>query len=398
MRRAVASAIVLAVVVASRAGAQESNFALVPGANVLAPSGWSFTPGVGVGTGWDSNVLVRNSNSDTPSDVLNIVSPQAALNYNGRRGQLSASYDGAFLLYRTLDTLNSYDQRASLYARRALSKHVGFFVRNTIAFVPTTELADFVAVPFVRTGSEFEDLRAGFDAALTKFTTLAATYDLQLVNFNQDVPGAIRLQGGHSNGGTLDLRHLVSPHFALTLDYQFQHADVQDSQTFDIQNWWAGVDYQVSDVTHVYAAGGVSRLNVSQFGTDRTGPAWRMGLSRSIRTALADVHYSRSFVPSYGFGGTMQNEEATARLRYPLGRRLSASTGVSFRRDDPLTVGALPLRSFWLEGTIAYATSSWFRIEGYFAGTRQTITRADGQLDRNRAGIQIVAAKPMRIP
>jgi len=377
--------------------AQQSNFAPVAGANGQALPGWSFTPGVAAGSSWDDNVLVRGEGNQTPDDVLNVIAPRAALDYNGRRGQLSATYDGSFLMYRELDQLNSYDQRSSLYAQRLLTKHVAFFVRNTAAWVPTTELAEFVAVPFIRTGSHLEDLRTGFDAGLTKFTSISFSYDFQLVDFNQDVPGATRLQGGHSHGATFTLRRLLNPRLATTVDYQFQHAALRLDQTFDIQNWWAGLDYHLSESTHVFAAGGISRLGVTQFSTDRTGPALRMGLGRSLRSASVDVHYSRSFVPSYGFGGTMQNEEATARLRFPLGRRVTSSAGLSWRRDDPLTLGELPLRSYWVEGTIGYVASPWVRIEGYFAGTHQTIARPGGVLDRNRAGIQVVTARPVRI-
>lgn len=377
--------------------AQESNFTPVPGANPQASPGWSFTPGVGVGTGWDDNVLVRGGDNETPDDVLNVVSPRAALDFNGLRGQLSANYDGAFLMYRELNQLNSYDQRGSFFARRLLTKHVAFFVRNTAALVPTTELAEFVAVPFVRTGSRLENLRTGMEAALTKFTSIATSYDFELVDFAQDAPGAIHLQDGHSHGASMTLRHLLDARLALTADYEYQHAALREHQEFDIQNGWFGVDYRVSESTHVFAAGGISRLGVTLLETDRTGPAWRFGLAHSLSTASVDVHYSRSFVPSYGFGGTMQNEEATAHLRFPLGRRVSASTGVSLRRDDPLTLGELPLRSYWIEGSIGYAATAWVRIEGYYAGTHQTIQRAGGQVDRLRAGIQIVTAKPVRL-
>jgi hypothetical protein len=300
-------------------------------------------------------------------------------------------------MYRQLNQLDSYDQRASLYARRLLTKHVAFFVRNTTAFVPTTELAEFVAVPFVRTGSHLEDLRTGMEAGLTKFTSVAVSYDFQMVDFAQDVPGVTNLQGGHSHGASFTLRHMLNPRLAMTADYQFQHAVLREFQQFDIQNWWAGVDYEVSEATHVFAAGGISRLGVTQFSTDRIGPALRIGLLRSISTASVDVHYSRSFVPSYGFGGTMQNEETAAHLRFPLARRVSASTGVSWRRDDPLTLGELPLRSFWVEGSVGYAFNAWARLEGYYTGTHQTIQRAGGVLDRNRAGVQVVTAMPMRI-
>jgi hypothetical protein len=379
------------------ARAQDSNFTPVPGASVQATPGWVLTPGVAVGTGWDDNVLVRGGDNLTPGDVLNTISPRAALTFNAPRTQMATNYDGAFLMYRELSQLNSYDQRASFYVRHLLTKHVAFFVRNTTAFVPTTELAEFVAVPFIRTGSHLEDLRGGVEAALTKFTSLTGSYDFQMVDFNQDAPGASNLQDGHSHGVSLNVRHLLDAHLAMTADYQYQHAALRENQQFDIQNGWFGVDYQVSESTHLFAAGGISRLFVTLSQTNRTGPAWRLGLARSLSTAALDVHYSRSFVPSYGFGGTMQNEEATARVRFPLGRRVSGSTAFSWRRDDPLTIGELPLRSFWVEGSVGYAATPWVRIEGFYAGTQQTIQRAGGTLGRNRAGVQVVTARPVRM-
>lgn len=397
MARTLAFTMAFAVVLAqSAARAQDSNFAPVPGQGQAAP-GWTFNPGVAVGTSWDDNVLVRGEGNETPNDVLNVVSPRAALDYNGRRSQFSATYDGSFLLYRELNELNGYDQRSSVMARRLVTKHVAIYARNTAAFVPTTELVEFVAVPFVRTGSRLEDFRTGVEAGLTKFTSLAFSYDFQLVDFDQTSPGAARLQGGYSHGATADMHHLLNARLALTADYQFQHAALRRDQTFDIHNGWVGLDYKLSELTHIYGSGGISRLGVTEFGTERTGPAWRAGLEHGIRTATVDVHYSKSFVPSYGFGGTMQNEEATARLRTPIGRRLSASGAFSLRRDDPLTFGELPLRSYWIEGTVGYAATPWVRIEGYFAGTHQTITRPGGELDRNRAGIQVVTGRPMKI-
>ena len=136
---------------------------------------------------------------------------------------------------------------------------------------------------------------------------------------------------------------------------------------------------------------------MTQFSQDRTGPAWRLGLIRKVGRAGADVLYTRSFVPSYGFGGTMQNQEVTARLQLPLGRRVYTTSMLSWRRDDPLTVAQLPLRSYWIEGSIGYAVTPWVRFEAFYAGTYQTIDRPGGALDRNRVGLQIMTAKPVRI-
>jgi hypothetical protein len=401
MNRVLVSTLVLAALLRPvAAGAQESNFVPVAMADEQAPAGWSFLPTLAIGTAYDDNVLVRGNGDSTPSDMVSVINPRGRLDFNGARGQLSASYDGAFALYRDFNQLNSYDQHSSFFGRRLITPHLALFVRNSAAAVPTTELETLVGVPFVRTGSRVDDLRTGFEAAFSKRTTMVVSYDFQYVDFDHSAPGTASLFGGHSNGATMTLKHLLTGRLALTGDYDIQHAVLQDiAASFDVQNAWAGAEYRISDLTRVFAAAGVSRLGVTQFSESRTGPAWRAGLTRSFRRAGVDILFSRSFVPSYGFGGTMQNEDLTGRLQLPVGRRVYTTTALSYRRDDPLTTldGNLPLRSYWVEGTIGFAASRTVRFEIFYAGTRQTIDRPGGELDRNRVGIQIVTAKPMRI-
>jgi hypothetical protein len=141
----------------------------------------------------------------------------------------------------------------------------------------------------------------------------------------------------------------------------------------------------------------VSRLAVTEFSAAQTGPAWRLGLTRQLRAAAIDLLYNRSFVPSYGFGGTTQNEEATARLRVPFGRRVYSTSALSWRRNEPLITGDLPLSSYWIEGTVGYAATPWVRLEAFYSGTQQTIDRPGGTLNRNRIGFQVTTAKPVRV-
>jgi uncharacterized protein (PEP-CTERM system associated) len=355
------------------AAAQESNFVPTASADLQAPPGWSFTPTLAAGSSWDDNVLVRGNGDNAPGDVVNVLDPRAILDFNGTKGQLSASYDGAFVIYRDLNQLNSFDQHGSLFGRRLLRKHFAVFVRNSAASVPTTELAQLVAVPFVRTGSRLEDFHSGFEASFTKYTSAIVSYNFEWVDFDRSAPGASSLLGGHSHGASMTLRHLLNERLALTADYNMQHATLRDNETFDVENASAGVEYRLSEFTRVFAAGGISRLDVTQISTNRTGPAWRIGLAHNLRTTTIDLVYLRSFVPSYSFGGTMQNEELTGGVRVPIGRRFYTTSSVSWRRNDPLVSGDLPLRSYWIEGSFG------------------------GVLDRNRIGFQVITAKPMRI-
>lgn len=378
--------------------AQESNLASAPDASRTAPAGWTFTPAIAYSGAWDDNVLIRGKGDTTPADFLNVVNPRGTLDYSGPRGQLSANYDGAFLLYRDLDALDSYDQHGSLYGRRLLTRHVAVFVRNSVASVPTTELSQFIAIPFVRTGSRLDALDGGIEVAFTKRTSMAAGYDFEWVDFDHSQPGAEGLLGGHSHGASVNLRHAMSARLNLIADYSLQHALVATvNQTFDIQNGSVGFEYKLSDVTRVFAAGGISRLAATETSEQRTGPAWSLGLSHHFHTVDVDLDYSRSYVPSYGFGGTMQNEEAGGRVRLPVARRVYVSGGLSWRRNDPLIDIEPPLRSFWIEGALGYAMTRYARLEAFYGGTHQTIDRPGGVIDRNRFGFQVITAKPMRI-
>ena len=158
-------------------------------------------------------MLIKGEGDEAVGDLLNVVNPRADIGFNGRRGQFDASYDGAFLLYHDLSTLNSYDQHASVSARRRISPHVTLFARNSFALVPTTQTVELVGVPFLRTGSTIDDLQSGVEAALSKRTTMTATYNFQWVRFDADPTFADQLRGGHSNGGSVSLRRgSLQPH------------------------------------------------------------------------------------------------------------------------------------------------------------------------------------------
>jgi hypothetical protein len=405
-----ASAFILAVPVAAMlicpaAAAAQSNFTPTSTtANPETAGGWSVTPSITYSGSWDDNVLLRGNGDEPATDFLNVVNPRATVDFNGRRGQVGATYDGSFLLYRELSTLNSYDQRASLDARRMITPHVSVFFRGYAARVPTTELVAFVGLPFVRTGSRILDVHTGSNVSLSKRTTVAITYDTQFVGFDNNAVDAVALRPGHSQGATAAFRHAVDARLTLTGDYQITHANTHPligpiDQAFDIQNVWAGADYRLSEDTHVFGAGGVSRLGVTELTDARTGPAWRAGLVRNFRSFVVDAEYSRSFVPAYGFGGTTQNEQLTGRVRVPLAHRLYTTGAVSRRRNDPLILTDIdpPLRSLWLEAMVGYAATASIRLEGFYSTTRQTIDRPGGETDRTRIGFQVTTSKPMRV-
>jgi len=407
MKRRLALPIVLALAALLRpaaGAAQQSNLLTPAAASLQSQAGWTVTPSLSYGGSWDDNVLVRGEGDDTPADFLNTVNPRVALDFNGRRGQVSANYDGAFMLYRDLDSLNSYDQRAWFYGRRLLSQHVALVVREQAASVPTTELAGFVGVPFTRTGSKLNDLRVGVEAAFTKRTSMIANYNGQWVAFDQSQPEASSLRDGHSHGASLSVKHLRTAQLALTADYDLQHAITGSAgETFIIQNAWAGIEYKLTDLTRIVASGGLSRLRFTTSAQSATGPAWKVGLFRQIGTASVQALWSNSFVPAYGFGGTTQNEEITGQFNLPIGRRFYSHSSVAWRSNDPVTVGpdaltvGVPLRSTWVQSSFGWMATRWAGIEMFYSGTHQTIDRPGGLTERRRVGFQVITTKPVRI-
>jgi hypothetical protein len=147
----------------------------------------------------------------------------------------------------------------------------------------------------------------------------------------------------------------------------------------------------------VSGAIGVARLDAAALGPPKTGPSWRVGISHDLGRSLVELLLYRSFVPSWSFGGTTQNEEATAKIRIPLSRRLYTSALVSWRNEDPLIEVTPPLKSVWIQGTVGYAAASWMRFEGYYLGTRQTVVAPDALLAHDQIGFQIIASKPVRL-
>jgi hypothetical protein len=389
----------LAAALAVLAGVSSAAAQSAPEAETAAAApGWTLTPALVFSTSRDDNVLARGNTDNPQADVVNVVNPRASLDFRGRRSEFSGTYDGAVLLYRSLSTLNSYDQRSGVRVSHRISPHVSLFAANTIAMAPTTESLQLAGIPYVRTGSSSDDLSGGVEAAFTKRTSLVADAQFQWVRFNEDRPLDLLLRGGHSQGGSVTLRHRLSARTAVTGEYSLHRALVAHGQAqFDVQNSSAGFEHTLSDRIQVFAAGGLSHLGLSTFGPARTGANYRAGLTARLRAASLDVSYNRSFVPSFGFGGTMQNEDLTAQVRATPSRRTYVQSSFSWRQNDPLTIGELSLRSYWLQVSGGYVIQPWARIEGFYGALSHTIDRPGGMVDRRRLGFQIVTAQSMRI-
>jgi hypothetical protein len=238
----------------------------------------------------------------------------------------------------------------------------------------------------------------GVESVFSKRLSIIADVHGQEVRFDDNAPFANLLLGGTSFGAGLALRDRLTEKMSLTADYDGQRASIGERHDiFIIQNATIGLERQVTRTMRIAGAVGVARLDAPSLGLAKTGPSYRLGLSRDLRSSVVDVLLFRSFVPSWSFGGTTQNEEATVRLRVPLSRRLYMQSLVSWRRDDPLIEIVPPLKSLWIQGTVGYTARSWVRIEGYYLGTKQTVVTPDQLLTHNQFGLQVIATKPVRL-
>jgi hypothetical protein len=384
--------------IAGRAAAGQQQGITSPDITVTPPPGWSLTPAIGVSQTWDDNVTLKGPGDNPIKDVINVVNPRGELNYISPHGQLAARYDGAFLLYRTSTTLNAYEQHGQITAKRKLSTRTALFVDASAAQAPTTELLQLTAVPYVRAGSQTQDGRAGIESALSKRLSIVADVHVQHVTFDPSAPFANLLLGGTSFGGDFVLRERLSEMTTLTADYDGLRADVGERHDiFVVQNATVGLERQLTKTLRVSGAVGAARLDAPAFGPAKTGPSYRFAVARDLRSSVVEVLLFRSYVPSWSFGGTTQNEEATVKLRVPLSRRIYTQSLVSWRRDDPLVAITPPLRSLWIQGTVGYAARSWVRIEGYYLGIKQTVVTPDELFTHNQIGFQVIATKPVRL-
>jgi hypothetical protein len=382
---------------AATAAAQSSVTPLeAPGAGT-PPPGWSFTPAIDYALLWDSNVLMENVGSTIVSEQLHVLKPRGTVAFVGRRGDFNANYGGAFVQHPTFSSLNSFDQRLAVNSSRLLTRRIAISGHYGFTTSPTTELVELVGVPFARIGSERQEANGGITTLLSRKLELQTAYRFQRIDFDQDLSSTTVLNGGHSHGGTVGLKHKLTERFSLTGNYYFDRATFVNGSSFALQNGWAGVEYAINADTRAFGSGGMSYLSGVDGRPSRSGPALQVGIARSLQDATISVSYTRSYVPSYGFGGTSNNEELRTILRVPLSRRFFTQSAVSVRRNEPLETTGLTLRSTWYHGSLGYVLADWARIEAYTAGSRQNIARPDGRVNRYSFGVQITAATTTRI-
>jgi hypothetical protein len=292
--------------------------------------------------------------------------------------------------------------------RHQPSRRISLVVRDNFSVSPTTDLVEVAGVPFSRTGTRSNDLDAGLTADVTKRLQFSTNYHFQWLEFDQpeDLIAPL-LQGGRSHSVTVGGRQSINSRLKLGGNYMIQRATVGqavqvgeaiDAQAFfTIQNVEATASYQITPTMIVDGGGGISRLALPGV-VARTGPAGRVALRKRTEYAQFSISAMRSFVPSFGFGGSLRNQEVLGTVRVPFSRnRAFVEGGVAWRDSEPVLLGEVGLRALWIQTTLGYAFQRWLRVEGFYNGAFQDSTVVGGSVERNRFGVQIVTAHPMRL-
>jgi hypothetical protein len=395
---------------AAAVGSVPASVALAQGVTQIAEPrvtpGWTLTPSIGYGQVADDNVLMQGKeakDATASGDLLSVVAPSAQLDFNGQRGHLSAGYTGSFELYRQYDSLDNFSQFEAVSARRLMTSHTTVFAQQQFTMTPTTQLPALAGVPFARIGARVVGLRAGVEHSFNKHTKVSASYNYQKIAFNKDPVSGVVLIGGRGNGASAEVRHDMTSRTTLLVDYDLERASVLDIGASTIHNLRAGAEHKFSATSSVFGEAGVARLGPNALTPAHTGPSWQGGVAHQLRRARFDVTYSRSYVPSFGNGETLQSDDVGAHLRMTVSRRVYTQGSFDWRRDNPLPgafttfFGEQNMRTFVFSGLVGYPPTQWLRIEGFFSVNRQTVGRPGGDVDVNRVGIQVVTGKPMRL-
>ena len=372
-----------------------------------ATPGWVFTPSIAFGGSWDSNVLLVDPDSNPPSDYGSPLSPSASLDYTGKYTRFSSGYDGSFVRYRTLDSLDSFQHSFRAMAEHRVNARLTLFGDESLNIAPTTDVLHLAGVPFYRVGSRSNTAGGGIQTAFDKHTTLRAAYQLHSVDFDVNELLGTQLAGGHAHEITVALNRELSRHLVIGGQYEFTRAIVNSKTPFGVSGPQDRFNMQTGGVTAQYEVSAGMKLSgevgVAQIGAGfqhqaRTGPEWGAGVTQRFGKGVVSGRYHKSYVPSFGFGGTFQNQELTANIHMPIGRtRAYTDGGVSWLNNEPLDAFRPTLQTMWLTGNIGYAATRWLAIEGFYGRTQQDSQRAGGQLERNQLGFRVVAAKPVKL-
>jgi hypothetical protein len=374
----------------------------------VRPPGWSVTPAIGVSEMWDDNPTLAAEGDVRTGDFVTAVLPTLRLDFRGRQTTVRTDYAGVFDFYRDLIGLNTRDHRAGIDFTHQATRRLQLFANDQAMLAPTTaDALEVSATVLRRQTTRMNAFNGGFEATLGRQTTLTAAYASQWIEFANErdddelttpVPPGVEplLLGGHSHGGNGELRHRVNQRFSIGADYEIEHAIVANgTETFDVQSALAVSQIALGPSVSAKFGYGHAWLRAGD-GFNDNGPAFNVGLEWIGRHSGASVRYGRTFLPSFGFGGTFQNEELRAEVRTSLTRSLQWSGSVAFSDNDPLEPGDPTLRSLSARTALGWVIKRRLRFDAVVQHVSQDSGLAGGHVLRTRAGVQATVSQTVR--
>jgi hypothetical protein len=254
------------------------------------PPGWLLTPSVGFGGSWDDNLLLAGEGDRRLEDFAMPVNSGLRLDYRGRRLNVSSSYDGSFVMYRSYEELNSADQRAHFRLEHQATSRLKLTAEEQFIRAPSTDALNITGVPFYRTGSITNEAGGGFEAIVARYTTLNAGYVLRLVTFDQRADQ--QLDDGYEHDVSVSLGRAFSRRLKLGGHYGLRREVLSDGQDqFNIHESGVNVEYALSPTFRCSAPG--SRT------TRASDPRSKVNSSTVARKPGCRARTSdRSFLPS----------------------------------------------------------------------------------------------------
>jgi hypothetical protein len=399
--RALVAVAFFAVVIHANAAAQQSTIAPPAEAQTQA-AGWVFRPSIGAGGAWDDNVLLLGPGAAPPSDYLTSVTPAGLLDYRGRRLSFNSGYYGSFVFYRDLSELNFVDQNGTATLKYRVTPFVTVFGGQSYASSPATDGLEFAGIPFRRIGNRRSATQGGIEIRFSPRTTFNAGYDLRFVDFDDDV--VLTFPGGHEHAASGTLRYQLSPRVTIGGTGGMRRAlVVDDPAPIMIYNGAGITEYRITENIQIGGNLGVSHVGTVGEQPAQTGLAFRGEISASRQLFTATAYYERSMIPTFGFGGTLQNEEFAGVVQGAFSRNRAFWQGTAaWRENDPLVIVADPIlepsrRQLWLQGKLGYRLSDWLSVEGYYIQAREDAQRPGGKVTRSRVGFQVVTTKALRL-
>jgi hypothetical protein len=390
-RAAAAAAVVLA---ASAASAQEP----------AGRPGWTFVPSFGYSQTYDDNVTLfgRTEVGTANNDLISTYTPQADLSFISRRTRLNAGYSGSLLDYRTFSVFNRWDQRAEVGLRRTESQRISWGVHGNLTLSPSTDALEFDGIPFSHTGARALNLVGTFNYRLSERDTISTSLHRQKVTFDRPDELLPYLRGGESIESFTSYRRRLNARVSLGGDYSLRNASaVGELEHLTFHGARAAADYQLTPFWTVSGGAGLDYVPATLISPAQHAPGFSGAADWSARSRRFHAGYERMFLPSFGFGGAVQNQSITASYHTPLfnSRRFYTEQSLSWRDNKPLIMapGRLRLRTTRINAAIGYAPRPWIRMEGFYSKAFQTTLITGGDINRNRIGFVIITSRPVRM-